>query len=179
MNWKTSDLCDACDYAQVCELAFVGFGRRRSFSGTIRTVRCDEGLAALRDLLHSPGAGQVLVVDGASLPWRALFGDVMGSIVHRNGWEGVVVNGCVRDGNELDAMDIGVKALGTVPRRANPQGKGAVDVVLQFGGVRFAPGHRLVADDDGVIVLPAGVSEADLDVVGQVAATAAYAQGRN
>lgn len=178
MNWKTSDLCDACAEAQVCEAGFVGFGRRRSFSGSIRTVRCDDGLAALRDLVHEQGQGRVLVVDGATLPWRAVFGDVMGAIVHRNGWEGVIVNGCVRDRNELDAMDIGVKALGTVPCRANPQGGGAVDVPVRFGGVTFTPGLRVVADDDGVIVLPPGVSEADLDVVGHVAATAAYAQRR-
>lgn len=178
MAWKTSDLCDACPDAQACELAFLGFGRRRSFAGSIRTVRCDDGLSALRDLLHTPGTGQVLVVDGAKLPWRALFGDRMGSIVERNGWEGIVVNGCVRDRGELDAMDIGVKALATVPRRADPHGSGTVDVPVRFGGVTFEPGARLVADDDGVIVLPRGIAEQDLDVAGQLAATEAYASRR-
>lgn len=176
MTCKTTDLCDACEDAQACELDFSGFGRRRAFSGRIRTVRCDDGLAALRQIIHEPGAGQVLVVDGARLPWRALFGDVMAAIVCRNGWEGVVVNGRVRDRQELDAMDIGVKALGTMPRRANPHGGGEADVPVRFGGVTFTPGARLVADDDGVIVLPPGITEADLDVAGNVAATAAYAQ---
>jgi regulator of ribonuclease activity A len=178
MTWKTSDLCDACAQAQVCELPFVGFGRRRAFSGRIRTVRCDAGLAALRDLVRQAGEGQVLVVDGAGLPWRALFGDVMGAILGDRGWAGIVVNGWVRDRNELDAMDIGVKALGTVPRRADTGGSGEVDVPVRFGGITFTPGATLVADEDGVIVLPPGVTAADLDVAGTVAATAAYAAGR-
>lgn len=179
MNWKTTDLCDACAEAQVCELPFLGFGRRRRFAGAIRTVRCEGGLAALRDIVHQPGAGHVLVVDAGGLPWRAVFGDVMGAIVGRSGWEGLVVNGWVRDRNELDAMDIGVKALGTAPRRADKGGTAAVDVPLRFGNATFTPGTRLVADDDGVIVLPPGVSEADLDVAGTLAATAAYAAARS
>jgi regulator of ribonuclease activity A len=179
MNWKTTDLCDACADAQVCELPFLGFGRRRRFAGAIRTVRCDGGLAGLRDLVHQPAAGQVLVVDAGGLPWRAVFGDVMGAIVGRSGWEGIVVNGWVRDRVELDAMDIGVKALGTVPRRADTGGTAAVDVPVRFGHAMFTPGAWLVADDDGVVVLPPGVTEADLDVAGTVAATATYAATRS
>lgn len=178
MTYKTTDLCDACVDAQVCELAWVGFGQRRSFCGRIRTVRCENGLAAVRQLIHEPGAGQVLVIDGQTLAWRALFGDVMGAIASRNGWEGVVVNGHVRDRTELDATDIGVKALGTAPRRADPQGRGEVDVPVRFGGVLFTAGATLVADDDGVIVLPPGTTAEGLNVQSQVAATAAYVQGR-
>lgn len=178
MPAKTTDLCDACADAQVCELPFQGFGRRRRFSGRIRTVRCDGGLGPLRELVQQPGEGCVLVVEGAGLPWRAVFGDVMGEIASRNGWSGVVVNGWVRDRDELDAMDIGLKALGTVPRRADRGGSGEVDVPLRFGGAVFTPGATLVADADGVIVLPPGVGEDDVDVAGAVAATAAYAAGR-
>jgi regulator of ribonuclease activity A len=74
-------------------------------------------------------------------------------------------------------MEIGVKALGTVPRRGERTGAGEVDVPVSFGGVTFTPGARLVADEDGVIVLPQGVRETDIDTQGAVAATAAYAAG--
>src|SRR6059058_5580223 len=116
---KTSDLCDACAEAQACELPFLSLGRRRAFAGTIRTVRYRQGLGAMRELVNQPGQGQVLVIDGAGLAWRALFGDVMAALAVRNGWEGVVVHGAVRDRAEIDAMDLGVKALATVPRRAD------------------------------------------------------------
>jgi regulator of ribonuclease activity A len=175
---KTSDLCDACDAAQACALSFASFGRRRAFAGAVRTFRYRDGFKALRDLVNEPGLGQVLVIDGAGMLSGALFGDVMGAIAVRNGWAGVVVNGLVRDRAEIDGMDIGVKALGTIPKRAVTTGAGERDVPVTFGGVTFVPGLRLVADDDGVIVLPAGMTEADIDVADALAATAAYAAGR-
>lgn len=174
---KTSDLCDACETAQSCGLFFASFGRRRVFSGRIRTFRYQGGLQPLRDLVNEPGLDQVLVVDGAGMASGALFGDVMAAIAIRNGWAGVVVNGAIRDGTEIDGMDIGVKALGTLPKRASTTGAGERDVPVTFGGVTFVPGLRLVADEDGVIVLPAGMTETNIDVGDALAATAAYVAG--
>ena len=175
MTFKTSDLCDACDGALACALPFRGFGRRRAFAGTIRTIRCHEDIALMRDVVGQPGRDQVLVIDGGGSLARALFGDVMADMAQCNGWAGLVINGAIRDAVEIDAMDIGVKALGTVPRRGERTGAGEVDVPVRFGGITFTPGHRLVADEDGVIVLPGGMVEGDIDVEGAVAATAAYA----
>jgi len=179
MTLKTSDLCDAVKDAGACALPFLSYGRRRAFSGDIRTVRYLEGFGIVRDVVHEPGAGQVLVIDGAGLATGALFGDRLAEIAVRNGWAGVVVHGLIRDRDEINAMDIGVKALGTIPVRANIQGPGERDVVVAFGGVHFVPGLRLVADGDGVIVLPPGLTEAGIDLAASQAATTAYATGRS
>ena len=172
---KTSDLCDACEAALACTLPLRGYGRRRAFAGAIRTVRCHEDIALMRDAIGRPGRGQVLVIDGGGSLARALFGDVMAEMAVRNGWAGLVIHGAIRDSAEIDAMDIGVKALGTAPRRGGRDGAGEADVPVHFGGIVFTPGHRLVADEDGVIVLPAGLTESDIAVADSVAATAAYA----
>ena len=177
MTTKTSDLCDACDEALACALPLRSYGQRRAFSGAIRTIRCHEDIALMRDTVGQPGNGAVLVIDGGGSLARALFGDVMAALAVRNGWAGLVIHGVIRDSVEIDAMDIGVKALGTVPRRGDRSGAGDVDVPVHFGGITFTPGHRLVADDDGVIVLPASVTEADIGVADALAATAAYAAG--
>lgn len=175
MTLKTSDLCDACDEALPCALPFRGWGKRRAFAGDIRTLRVHEDIALMRDMVGSPGHGQVLVIDAGGSMARAVFGDVMAGVASRNGWAGLVIHGAIRDGNEIDAMDIGVKALGTVPKRGQRTGAGEVDVPVSFGGVTFTPGRRLVADDDGVIVLPHGLTENDIQTDDVVAATAAYA----
>lgn len=175
MTLKTSDLCDACEQALACALPFRGWGRRRAFAGNIRTIRCHEDIALMRQAVNQPGQGQVLVIDGGGSIARAIFGDVMAAVASRNGWAGVVINGAIRDGLEIDAMDIGVKALGTVPRRGERSGAGEVDVPVSFGGITFTPGLRLVADEDGVIVLPPGLTERDIRVDDALAATAAYA----
>jgi regulator of ribonuclease activity A len=117
----------------------------------------------------------VLVIDGGGSMARAVFGDVMAGVASRNGWAGLVIHGAIRDGVEIDAMDIGVKALGTVPKRGQRTGAGEIDVPVSFGGVTFTPGCRVVADEDGVIVLPHGLTEKDIQTDDVVAATAAYA----
>lgn len=172
---KTSDLCDACDEALPCALPLRGWGLRRAFAGTIRTLRVHEDIALMRDMVGRPGHGQVLVIDGCGSLQRAIFGDVMAGVASRNGWAGLVIHGAIRDGVEIDAMDIGVKALGTVPKRGTRTGSGELDVPVSFGGLTFLPGRRLVADEDGVIMLPEGITEHDIRVDDALAATAAYA----
>lgn len=174
MTIKTTDLCDASADVQACELPLASFGSLRAFSGDIRTVRID-GIGALRQLVNEPGDGKVLVIDSGGSRTQAVFGDVMAERAVRNGWAGVVVNGMIRDVAEINAMQIGVKALGAFPRRAGLAGDGEIDQPVEFGGLVFIPGRRLVADEDGVIVLPEGVTEADISVADTVAATAAYA----
>lgn len=175
MTLKTSDLCDACDAALPCALPFRGWGKRRAFAGHIRTLRVHEDIALMRDMVGQPGHGQVLVIDAGGSLNRAVFGDVMAGVASKNGWAGLVIHGAIRDGLEIDGMDIGVKALGTVPKRGERSGAGERDVPVRFGGVTFVPGRRLVADDDGVIVLPEGLTESDIETADVVAATAAYA----
>lgn len=175
MTFKTSDCCDACNEALACALPFLSYGRRRAFAGTIRTIKCFEDIALMRNAVNEPGHDRVLVIDGGGSLARALFGDVMANIASRNGWVGLVINGVIRDSVEINDIDIGVKALGTVSRRGERTGAGEVDVPVHFGGITFTPGHRLVADEDGVIVLPAGVLETDIAVEDALIATAAYA----
>ena len=174
---KTTDLCDARDDVQACAVLFQSYGLRRAFTGPMRTLRCFEDIGLMRDTLSQAGHGQVLVIDGGGSIARALFGDVMAELASRNGWAGLVIHGVVRDADELNTIDIGVKALGTVPKRGSRTGAGERDVPVRFGGVTFTPGDHVVVDADGVIVLPTGLTAGDIAVQDVVAATAAYAAG--
>lgn len=153
MPVKTADLCDADDTAQPCVTQFHSWGRLWSFEGPIRTVRCYEEIGLIRRVLSEPGSGCVLVIDGGGSLRRALFGDVMAGAAIRNGWSGVIVHGAVRDAAEIDTMLLGVKALGVCPRRGALSEAGQADVPVAFGEATFIPGHWLVADNDGVVVL--------------------------
>lgn len=156
---KTSDICDTCENVWVCALHMKSWGTLRAFSGRIRTVHCHEDIGLIRRMLNQPSAGEVLVVDGGGSTERALFGDTMAGIAIQNGWKGLVVNGAVRDTSEINAMAIGLKALATAPRRGALKGEGQVDVPVYFGGITFTPGDVLVADEDGLVVLPANFTE--------------------
>jgi regulator of ribonuclease activity A len=151
---KTADLCDARPDAQACRSRFVGWGRRRAFEGRIRTVACRGEIGLIRQVVAQPGNDCVLVIDTGGAFDCAVFGDTMAANVVRNGWSGVVVHGVIRDVAEIDAMQIGVKALGTHPRRGVLADGGRIDVPVTFGDVTFVPGAWLVADEDGVVVVP-------------------------
>jgi regulator of ribonuclease activity A len=67
---------------------------------------------------------------------------------------GLILHGAVRDSTALARLDLGVKALGTTPRKSAKTGAGAVDVPVTFGNLTFSPGDVLHADDDGIVLLP-------------------------
>lgn len=153
MEGTTADLFDQHgDVLQSCDLQFRQFGGRPRFSGRIRTVRCHQDNVLIRQVLSEPGDGQVLVVDGGGSLHTSLVGDVVAGLAQGNGWAGLVVNGGVRDVVELAGLDIGIKALGSNPRKSAKEGAGEVDVPVAFGGARFEPGAHLYSDEDGIVV---------------------------
>jgi regulator of ribonuclease activity A len=151
----TADLVDTYGpELRVCDIQFRQFGGRRIFSGPVRTVSCHEDNGLLRDLLRMPGSGGVLVVDGGGSLRTALVGDLIAGAAQANGWAGLVLHGAVRDSAALAHLDLGVKALGTNPRKSAKTGAGAVDIPVTFGHVTFQPGDMLHSDDDGIVLLP-------------------------
>ncbi|MEV0523940.1 ribonuclease E activity regulator RraA [Streptomyces sp. NPDC050439] len=151
----TADLVDEHGAElRVCDVQFRRFGGRRAFAGPVRTVSCHEDNGLLRDLLRTPGEGHVLVVDGAASLRTALVGDLIAGSAEKNGWAGLILYGAVRDSSALAQLDLGIQALGTIPRKSSKDAAGAVDVPVTFGGVTFRPGDILHADDDGVALLP-------------------------
>jgi len=150
---STADLSDENPDARVCGLQLRQFGGVTEFSGPISTVRCHEDNVLLRRQVEGPGDGRVLVVDGGGSVRAALVGDLVAGIAAANGWVGLVLNACVRDVAVLKHLPIGIKALGSSPRRSAKEGVGEVDVPVEFGGITFTPGAILTSDDDGIVVL--------------------------
>ena len=151
MDFRTPDLLDAHPALEACEAGLAHFGGVRRFSGRAVTVHCREDNSKVRELLNSPGAGRVLVIDGGGSRRCALVGDVLAAAGHAQGWSGVVVAGCVRDTVALAAIPIGVMAVGVQPRRSDKRGQGLVDVPVELLGARVRPGDYVYADEDGVV----------------------------
>ncbi|MBW0014198.1 ribonuclease E activity regulator RraA [Mycobacterium sp.] len=150
----TADLVDDIGpQVRSCDLQFRQFGGRSQFAGRISTVCCYQDNALLKSVLSEPGDGGVLVIDGAGSLHTALVGDVIAELARSNGWAGLVVNGAVRDAAALRTIDIGIKALGTNPRKSSKTGDGQRDVEITLGGVTFAPGEVAYSDDDGIVVV--------------------------
>ncbi|SNY60938.1 ribonuclease E activity regulator RraA [Paractinoplanes atraurantiacus] len=151
---KTADLIDEHgDTIGSCDTQFRQYGANTAFRGAAVTVRCFEDNALLKSVLSEPGHGRVLVVDGGGSLHRALMGDVIAGLAVANGWSGVIINGAVRDVAELRTLPLGIKALGSNPRKSTKTGAGDRDITLHIGGCDFPPGAEIVSDEDGVVVL--------------------------
>jgi regulator of ribonuclease activity A len=154
----TCDLCDAHksdrsgDF-RVLPPVWRTFGGRAAFAGSVVTVKCFEDNTSVKQLLEGPGHGRVLVVDGGGSLRRALVGGNIGAAAARNGWAGVLVDGCVRDVAELAACDVGIRALAPMPLPTDRKQAGLVDVPVQIQGVWVRPGEWLCADADGIVVM--------------------------
>jgi regulator of ribonuclease activity A len=158
MDFATADICD--EHLELLEdgrLAvlpplFRLFGQRVKFAGAAVTVKVFEDNALVRATLEGPGHGSVLVVDGGGSVRCALVGGQLARLAQDNGWSGVVVNGCVRDSDEINSFEIGVRALASHPQRSARKGAGSANVRLLIGDVAINPGDWIYADADGILV---------------------------
>ena len=115
-------------------------------------MRCHRDNALVKTVLATPGAGAVLVIDGGGSLESALVGDLIAASAVRNGWSGIIVHGAIRDREAIRMLPLGVKALGSNPRKSAKAGVGEIDVPVTIAGVIFAPGRHVWADTDGVLV---------------------------
>lgn len=157
-GFATCDLCDAHKNAESADFrvlppVFRDFGGIQKFSGQIVTVKCFEDNTWVKAAVDSPGEGRVLVVDGSASLRRALLGGNLGAAAARNGWSGVVIDGCVRDVAELVLCQTGIRALAAMPMPTEKQQQGQRQVAVQIQGVWLRPGDWLYADEDGMVVM--------------------------
>lgn len=151
--WKTTDLCDAFEKeVQVCQPMFQSYGMKEQFQGKIATVKVKDDNVLVKEALQTVPEGTVLVVDGGASTNCALLGDNLANIAKERNLAGIIVYGYVRDSKELRNIDIGICALGTMPKRSIKEGKGETAIPLQFGGIEWVPNHYVYADEDGIIV---------------------------
>ncbi|MCT9002559.1 ribonuclease E activity regulator RraA [Microbacterium memoriense] len=150
---STADLFDdRGDELDSLALPLHDLGGRVSFDGPIRTIRCHRDNALVKQVLATPGGGAVLVIDGGGSLESALVGDLIAASAVAHGWAGIIVHGAIRDRAVIATLPLGVKALGSNPRKSAKDGVGEVDVPVVIAGVHFAPGRHVWADADGILV---------------------------
>jgi len=153
MSMATADLYDQHGEAlQIAAPVFRDYGGDIVFEGPVVTLKVFEDNSLVRSALEEPGDGRVLVVDGGGSLRCALVGDMLAELGRKNGWAGIVVYGCVRDAAVMAQMSIGIKALGTNPRKSVKKGEGTRDVTLRFADLVVEPGQYLYADHDGIVI---------------------------
>lgn len=154
---STPDLCDTYESdaqigLRVLDAIFHNYGARKQFHGQAVTIKCFEDNSIVKQLVDTPGVGRVIVMDGGGSLRKAILGDMLAEKAAKNGWAGLVINGCVRDCDEIANTDIGVKAINTHPMKTQKRGLGDLDVTVHFAGQTINPGDWVYSDNNGIVI---------------------------
>lgn len=153
MTFTTAGLADRFDDdVEAAEPILLHYGGLTTFSGVIETLDVFEDCGLLRATLQESGQRRVLVVDGGGSLHRALLGQELAQLAHKNHWQGLILYGCVRHTARLSQLPIGIMALAAAPKGTVCRGRGSRQQPVHFAGVTFRPGHFVYADGDGVLV---------------------------
>lgn len=155
MIFTTAKLCDEHAHQphfQIAEPIFKSFGGNTAFFGQIFTLKVFEDNALVKQILAEKVTQRVLVIDGGGSHRCALIGYELAEIACKNGWQGLIIYGCIRNSEELKQLPIGIRALHAQPLHSHERGIGETGNTLTFAGVNFKPEHFLYADTDGIIV---------------------------
>lgn len=164
-------MADASSFAQLSPTTLAEFLTRENvmdigirplwdgiprIAGPAYPVRCVAGdHLMLHAAIYRAPAGSVIVVEAGDLDYAVAGGNVC-AVAKKHGIAGFVVDGVIRDIAETRANEFPVFGRGVSPI---PGGKNSIDglnVTARCGGVDVAPGDMVVADEEGVVVIPAG-----------------------
>lgn len=153
MKIITADIWDAySDELTLLNLDLRSFGKKQSFGGKVETLKVYEDNSYVRKVLGQTGEGKVLVIDGGGSRRCALIGDNIAKLAMDNGWEGILLYGCIRDSSVINEMEVGIKALGTCPVKSIKRNVGIAGEVLLIAGTKVEVGQYIYADTDGVLI---------------------------
>jgi regulator of ribonuclease activity A len=155
MTFTTAKLCD--EYAhhphfQIAEPLFKNFGGNLAFFGQITTLKVFEDNELVKQTLAENVCQRVLVIDGGGSHRCALIDYELAELACQNGWQGLVVYGCIRNSGEIKQLPLGIRALHAQPLQSHERGIGETGNTITFAGVNFKSEHFLYADEDGIIV---------------------------
>ncbi|WP_064707283.1 ribonuclease activity regulator RraA [Rhizobium bangladeshense] len=113
-----------------------------------------------RHVLYHVQEGDVVVVDARGDMSSGVFGDMMSTYFKGRGGAGIVIDGCMRDRPNVEKLDLALWLRGWTPNYHVQTSiyPNAVNVPIACGGVTVIPGDIIVADDDGVVVLPVAMA---------------------
>ena len=151
-RFSTPDISDKYPDTLAINIQFRSFGEKEYFCGQVKTAQCPEDNSKVKEILSQDGSGQVLLIDGYGSFKVALLGDMIAKQAIENSWEGVIINGCVRDVEILKVLSLGIFAIGSCPVRSNKKNRGTLGQPIKIGGILVEEGSWIYADESGVLV---------------------------
>lgn len=153
MGFFTADLCD--EYPELTDVLgpnFKSYGGNKKFSGKVVTIKLDKNNKVLAEYLKNNNGSNIIVVVDVEEKYFAVVGDNLMKFASDNKFEGIIVNGYVRDTVTTKEFDVGLYAKGTCPRKYIPVQEAQTGVDLLVDDVSIQNGDYIYVDQDGIVV---------------------------
>ena len=167
-DFSPTTLADALSVEQVMDIGIRPLWQPMPrIAGPAYPVRCVPGdNLMLHAAIYRASPGAVIVVQAGDLDYAVSGGNVC-AVARMRGIAGFVVDGVIRDLAEVRADRFPVFARGVSPIPGRKEGPGVLNGVVQCGGVEVAPGDVVVADEEGIVVVPVARQETVLETARQ------------
>lgn len=165
LDCPTTDIADAVGKMYTMSAGIKPlYAPIRRAAGSAVTVRVPPGdNLMVHAVLSYIQSGDVVVVDARGDTEYCLGGALMCAIAKHLGCRGFILDGAYRDSYELRKIDFPVYGRGVQPRPPRKLGPGEINMTIGCGGVPVNPGDIVVADEEGVVVVPLAYAEVVLD----------------
>lgn len=158
---STSVVSDAIDILKLTSGGCLPYAIRPLYSyskplvGLVTTVYAPDGTSLPIHLAMATHArGRVLLISTDNHKDCAFLGDIQAHLTALNGCKGIVLDGFVRDKEGIKNLDLPIYCTGTYPKRPGKADLGSINTPINIGNVKVHSGDLIMADSDGVIIIP-------------------------
>ncbi len=153
MKVSTPNVSDAMHRARAMDGIYPLVRGKKVVGKAVTVSTMDGDWAKTVEAINVAGEGDVLVIK-CSGDTAAVWGELATRSCINRGIAGVIIDGAVRDVDDIRALGYPVFARKEVPNAGEPKGFGEINVKIICGGVEVNPGDWIIADDNGVMVIP-------------------------
>lgn len=159
-NTPTTCISDAMDGLNNLDQTIKPLKEEYRIAGRALTVKMPVGdnYAVLRAIREAK-PGDILVIDAKGDLYRAIAGDFVVGMAQTLGIRGMIVDGVIRDVIGIKRLNFPVFCKGTTVAASGKAGIGEINVPISCGGTAVHPGDIIVADADGVVVVPQSIEQ--------------------
>ena len=153
-QFTVPDICDAYESnISIGNVFLKSYGGLEKFYGEIVTAECEHSNNVVKEIVQKDGSNKVLVINHTGKDLCSMVGDQIAQTAYENDWNGIFVNGYIRDIEIIKNINIGVCAKNSYPKKTNKSvGIGKSNIAFKFGDTEINPGSWIYIDSNGWVI---------------------------
>ena len=152
-NFSVPDICDIFPNVAIADFSLSSYGGNEKFYGQIQTAQCEHSNSVVKEFVEEDGTNKVLFINHTGSDLCSMVGDQIVGKANENNWNGIIVNGYIRDVEVIRNIPIGVYAKGTYPMKTDKSiGLGHKNISMHIAKLDINPNAWVYIDLNGMVI---------------------------